>query len=105
MKYGNHYLTKNGTHREFWPTRKRVEVLVLVAAGWESKEISTYLKITEEAVRSRLKYMRLIYKAPNRASLVVRALGSGVLRWEDIAAVPQRYSFETDEEIHHLVGR
>lgn len=105
MTYRNKYLNKNGSHRKFLPTQKRVQALAFVAAGWELKEISQHLGISETAVRMRLKYMRLVYKAPNRASLVTRAIESGALKMTEIAAIPQRFSLETDEEIHRMVGR
>jgi DNA-binding NarL/FixJ family response regulator len=40
--------------REFQPTRRQAEVLVLAAAGWTNRQIGTRLGITERTVRKHL---------------------------------------------------
>ncbi|HZP95933.1 MAG TPA: helix-turn-helix transcriptional regulator [Candidatus Limnocylindria bacterium] len=56
--------------RDGAPTRRKLEVIELVAAGCANKEIAARLGITPWAVEKHLRQLFRWYGVPNRAALV-----------------------------------
>jgi DNA-binding CsgD family transcriptional regulator len=61
------------------PTRRKREVLALVAAGHPNKEIAARLGITSWAVEKHLRQLFAWYGVANRAGLVSAAFRQGHL--------------------------
>ena len=55
------------------PTRRKREVLELVAAGYATKQIAARLGISDAAVDKHLRQLFRRYGVPNRAALVCAA--------------------------------
>lgn len=61
------------------PTRRKREVLELVAAGHPNKEIAARLGVTSWAIEKHLRQLFRRYEVPNRAALVMAAVRRGDL--------------------------
>jgi len=61
------------------PSKRKREVLRLVAAGYANKEIAAHLGITSWAVEKHLRQLFRRYAVPNRAALVFAAYRAGHL--------------------------
>ncbi len=60
-------------------TPRALETLRLVAEGWTNSEIAKLQYVSEETIKTRLKFLFAHFGAKNRASLVANAMRSGVI--------------------------
>jgi DNA-binding CsgD family transcriptional regulator len=58
-------------------TKREIQVLLLVAKGWSTKEIARALEITPRTVEGHVEHARLKSGSHNRAQLVAQALVGG----------------------------
>ncbi len=65
-------------------TEREKEILSLIAAGYEYKEIARHLKVSVASVQNRVVYIMFKLNAINRTHAVVNALRQNVITLESI---------------------
>jgi DNA-binding NarL/FixJ family response regulator len=69
-------------------TRRELEILKLIAHGFENHEIAERFVISTETVKSHVRNLRAKLGARNRAHAVTIAFGRRLIRWEPTDLAP-----------------